>query len=54
MTRSRQTNRDSSRQPSSDSDEEEEEKSPIRGRSGKVDKEVVEQLMTERSKSSNV
>lgn len=37
MTKSRQTNRDSSHHVSDDSDEDSDEKSPIRGRSGQME-----------------
>jgi choline-phosphate cytidylyltransferase len=53
MTRSRQTNRDSSRHPSDDSDEDSDGKSPVRGRSGQADNEVDGQhgsLASDRSK----
>jgi choline-phosphate cytidylyltransferase len=55
MTRSRQTNRDSSRHPSDESDETDDEKSPVRGRSGKVDRDEAdpdEQLVAESSRAS--
>jgi choline-phosphate cytidylyltransferase len=53
MTKSRQTNQDSSRHVSDDSDEDSDEKSPIRGRSGQVEDQVDGQqgsLVSDRSK----
>lgn len=53
MTKSRQTNRDSSRHVSDDSDEDSEEKSPIRGRSGQMEDQADGQhgsLISDRSK----
>jgi choline-phosphate cytidylyltransferase len=53
MTKSRQTNNDSSRHVSDDSDEDSDEKSPIRGRSGQMENQVDGQhgpLVSDRSK----
>ena len=53
MMKSRQTNRDSSRHMSDESEEDSDEKSPIRGRSGQMGQEVDEQIIAERSRPSN-